>query len=1042
MILALRKDGLDPYWMRIETAGQLRAALENDRWDAVLSDFTLPEFGAAAALDIVRAVDLDIPFIVVSGTVGEDVAVALVRAGANDYVVKDRLTRLGVVVERELREADNRRAERRSDSVAAHLMAVVESSDDAIFSESLDGLVTTWNPAAERLFGIPAREAIGRDTLFIVPEDKVDEMAQIVERVLRGEHVQHFETRRLHRNGTRLAVSITISAIRDTHGQVTGISKVVRDISQQLLLQQELRNRLQQQVVVAELGRFALRSADLNLLMQEATRVIAETSGTELSSVMKLLPGGKSLKLWAGVGWINGVVDRVTVSAENGSAEAHILTSNTPVLVQDLPNDARFKVPELLQEHGVVSSLSVVIHGRERPLGILGVYATKRRHFSSDDMSFLVSISNLLAAAIENKETENALRASDEQFRAFMDNSPASSFIQDEEGRYLYVNPTWYQQFKTHPLDWQGKTDDEFWPRETAVMFRASSKKCLLLNTAIQLEETAWTKSGDERTWLVMKFPIIEGDKRRVGGIAWDITSRKQTEDALRLRDRALAVATEGLVISDAGHPEIPIVYVSPGFERLTGYIAEEVLGRNCRFLQGVDTDPAAVDQLRKAIKAGERCSIELLNYRKDGTTFWNGLSISPVKNAAGLLTHFVGVQSDVTSRRKLEAQLRQSQKMDAFGQLAGGVAHDFNNLLTVINGYSGLLLDVMLQGDPSRDMIAEIYAAGERSAGLTRQLLAFSRQQIFTVKILNLNEIVIEIDKLLRRLIGEDVHLTLTLDTALWMVLADAGQIEQVLLNLAVNARDAMPHGGQLTIETRNIDLDENHVRKYADAHTGPHVQISVTDTGCGMSPDIVARVFEPFFTTKAPGKGTGLGLATVYGIVKQSGGHIGIHSEVGVGTTFKVYLPQAAHAVVEATLQSKAPIAPRGTETILLVEDEDAVRILTRRILVSYGYTVLEAAEGDQAVRMASDYDGPINLLITDVVMPGLGGRAVSEQISALYPGILVLFLSGYTDDAVIRHGVLREGMNFLSKPFSPFALAEKVRRILDKRSDNGDA
>jgi CheY-like chemotaxis protein len=387
-----------------------------------------------------------------------------------------------------------------------------------------------------------------------------------------------------------------------------------------------------------------------------------------------------------------------------------------------------------------------------------------------------------------------------------------------------------------------------------------------------------------------------------------------------------------------------------------------------------------------------------------------------------------------------MEEQFRQAQKMDAFGQLAGGVAHDFNNLLTIINGYSDLLLQSLSAGDPSRMLITEIHKAGERSAGLTRQLLAFSRKQILAPRVLNLNDVVTETDKMLRRLIGEDIQLTTTLVSQPWAVLADPGQLEQVLLNLAVNARDAMPQGGRLTIETRNVKLDEAYIRTHGDARAGPHVLLSVSDTGCGMTPEVQAKIFEPFFTTKGLDKGTGLGLATVYGIVKQSDGHIAVCSEVGVGTTFNVHLPRAAQGPEGSKAPSRILTPPRGTETVLVAEDEIGVRTLTSFILAGCGYKVLQAADGDEAVRLAAAQDGQIDLLITDVVMPGAGGRAVADQVAERHPETRVLFVSGYTDDAIIRHGVLREGMNFLQKPFSPLALASKVREVLDAPTVNG--
>jgi two-component system cell cycle sensor histidine kinase/response regulator CckA len=416
---------------------------------------------------------------------------------------------------------------------------------------------------------------------------------------------------------------------------------------------------------------------------------------------------------------------------------------------------------------------------------------------------------------------------------------------------------------------------------------------------------------------------------------------------------------------------------------------------------------------------------------RLDGTTVPVEISASPFPD--GGVTAIQAVCRDISERKKLEEQYRQAQKMEAVGRLAGGVAHDFNNLLTIISGYSELLVSRFAADDPTRGLIQEIHKAGERAALLTRQLLTFSRKAVVEPRVLDLNAVVIDTERMLRRLIGEDLSVTTVLDPALARVKVDAGQIEQVLMNLAVNARDAMPRGGKLTIETANVELDENYARLHPEARPGRYVLLAVSDTGCGMDEATQARVFEPFFTTKGPGKGTGLGLATVYGIVKQGGGHVGVYSELGRGTTFKVYLPPAAEPAAGKVLPG--PRAARhGTETILLVEDEDAVRGITRLALQMHGYTVLEARNGREALGVCERHPGPIHLLITDVVMPDMGGREVAERLTGRQPGLRMLYLLGYTDDAVVRHGVLEAEVAFLQKPFTPAALAAKVRDVLD--------
>ncbi len=546
------------------------------------------------------------------------------------------------------------------------------------------------------------------------------------------------------------------------------------------------------------------------------------------------------------------------------------------------------------------------------------------------------------------------------------------------------------------------------------------------------------SRDGAERPIADSAAPIRDKRNEIIGVVMVfrDFSERRRAEEQLRLQDRAIQAVSQGILITDPRQPENPIIYASRGFERMTGYRSDEVLGRNCRFLQGKSTDPETVAALREAIRTERECSVELLNYRKDGTSFWNALFVTPLRDEQGALLHFVGVLADVTERRVLEQAFHQSQKMESVGHLAGGVAHDFNNLLTVILGDCEFLeQDVNLSAD-SRELTQEIHKTADQAATLTRQLLAFSRKQILQPKVLDLNDVMVGVGKMLGRLIGEDIALKTNLSSRLWRVKIDVGQIEQVLVNLAVNARDAMPRGGSLTIETANIELDETAARSHPDVKPGPYVVISVRDTGCGMDERTLARLFEPFFTTKAPGKGTGLGLATVFGIVKQSDGHIAVSSKPGEGTTFRLYFPRAQITHAERPQRKPLPDEARGAETVLVVEDADAVRGLACRTLRAFGYTVLEAASGGQALLICQQHPEPIHLVVTDVVMPEMSGRQLSEHLKERHPGIQLLFMSGYTNDAVVRHGVFEAETDFLQKPFLPAALAQKVREILDRR------
>jgi PAS domain S-box-containing protein len=464
---------------------------------------------------------------------------------------------------------------------------------------------------------------------------------------------------------------------------------------------------------------------------------------------------------------------------------------------------------------------------------------------------------------------------------------------------------------------------------------------------------------------------------------------------------------------------------VNPAFEQLTGLTG--VVGKRVtEVIPGIrESNPELFELYGRVAFSGKPERVEIY---VDGLKIWFSLSVFSTGKG-----FFVAVFDNVTERRKLEDQFRQSQKMEAVGRLAGGVAHDFNNLLTVINGYSELLLRQIGENSPLRKEVDEIRKAGDRASMLTQQLLAFSRRQVLQPKVLDLNSAVSGMATMLRRLIGEDIDLRILPGEGLGRVKADPGQVEQIILNLVVNARDAMPGGGRLSIETSNTFLDGTFSSKHPYAVTGPHLLLAVSDTGVGMSEDTQAHLFEPFFTTKETGKGTGLGLSTVYGIVEQSQGYIHVYSELGKGTTVKIYLPR-----VEGEDETVSPVsapAPHGTETVLVAEDNAQVRDFVTRVLSAKGYRVLSASEGFEALRLCGECADPVDLLVTDVVMPRMGGRELASRVETAKPGVRVLFVSGYTEDAISHHGILEEGLQFLQKPFTTDALLRKVREVLDR-------
>ena len=473
-------------------------------------------------------------------------------------------------------------------------------------------------------------------------------------------------------------------------------------------------------------------------------------------------------------------------------------------------------------------------------------------------------------------------------------------------------------------------------------------------------------------------------------------------------------------------------LYSSPSYKKLLGYSDEEL--QQTTFYEHIHPDDRALvaAAANEARQSGIGRRVEYRIRRKDDSWLVVESTSSLVQNQGSAGKKMVIVNRDITERKQLEEQLYLSQKLEAIGRLSGGVAHDFNNLLGVIIGYSEALQRQMGADHPFREAIEEIQNAGNRAAALTQQLLAFSRKQVLEPKVIDLNMVVSEVQKMLRRLIGEDIALKISLNERLGMVKADRGQIDQVILNLAVNARDAMPKGGKLIIETLNAELTEADMNRYRYVIPGPYVLLKVTDTGCGMGAELQTHIFEPFFTTKEQGKGTGLGLATVYGVIKQSGGYIWVESDVGKGATFKVYLPrveEARNAAPERTTFGR----PQRSRTILLVEDEHSLRKLTRNTLQEAGHTVLEACDAAEALDVSKRTDSPIDLLLTDVVMPGMSGRMLADELATLRPGIKVIYMSGYTDGDVATHGVLQSGISFLRKPFTRDALIGRVDEVL---------
>ncbi|MDP2044686.1 MAG: PAS domain S-box protein, partial [Deltaproteobacteria bacterium] len=637
------------------------------------------------------------------------------------------------------------------------------------------------------------------------------------------------------------------------------------------------------------------------------------------------------------------------------------------------------------------------------------------------------------------KQAEEALAAQLEFLRLLLDTIPNPIFFKDPQGAYLGCNKAFEDFLGVTRQEIVGKSVYDLSPQELADEYHRMDLEAFQAAGPQVYESRVQAADGTRRHVVFHKatFPDPTGGVGGLVGMITDITALKQAEAELRESEQRFRLMAETIqdVFWIATQHIDKTVYVSPGFEYIWGRTSKALYCHPKLYLETVH--PEDRERVKSEIIAARKRSIpwshEYRINRPDGTVRWIQNRGFPVRDEQGRVILFTGVATDITEHKALEGQLLQAQKMEAVGRLAGGVAHDFNNLLMAIMGYGELMRAKVLKDDPLYGFLENILKAGDRAAALTKQLLTFSRQQIIQPQVIDLNRVVLDLEPMLRRLIGEDLHLEVVTDRRPAVVKADPGQMGQIIMNLVVNARDAMPQGGRLTLETAAVDLTEGCGSRFGPAPPGAYVMLVAQDTGVGMDEATQAHVFEPFFTTKEPGKGTGLGLSTVYGIVKQSGGYLDLESSLGAGSTFIIYLPRLESIVV--TPKAKIPLTAsfQGEETILLVEDEDMLRGLLAKFLRLYGYTVLEARHGGEALLTCERHPGPIHLMVTDVVMPQMSGRELADRLNPLRPEMKMLYMSGYTEDALVRHGVADASVAFLQKPFRPIELARRVHAVL---------
>jgi two-component system, cell cycle sensor histidine kinase and response regulator CckA len=744
------------------------------------------------------------------------------------------------------------------------------------------------------------------------------------------------------------------------------------------------------------------------------------------------------------------------------------IRENRICVIADTKNDPQFALwREAALERGYAAVIALPLRVAGLAFGVLAIYSEQVGSFESSEVELLTEMANNLAYGItairsqeESKRATEALQDAERRYRQLVEQVPAISYVAEpgEFGRFHYISPQVEHILGFTPEEWMA--DDHTWfnvlhPDDAAKTLAAEHRR---EGELYRVEYRTRARDGRE-VWLrdeaVFVRDVVETGNLLMRGLLVDITERKRAEDARREseeRYRVFVAQTSEGIYRTEHDPPVPLN--APLAEQIrlslaSGYIAEcndamakmyglnearELLGKRLsEFL--IADDPVTKEFMETFLTSGYRIT-DWESHERDAqgrTRVFRNTMVGIVDK--GCLVRTWGIQRDVTARMHLEEQLRNAQQLEAIGRLAGGVAHDFNNILSIIMGHGELLLGAVGADEQARNGLEQIGRAAERAASLTQQLLAFSRKQVLQPKVLNLNDAVADVQKMLSRVIGEDIELIASLHPSLASVKADPGQVEQVLMNLAVNARDAMPHGGKLMMETSNVEVGEELARDL-DLVPGEYAMLRVTDTGHGMDAGTLAHIFEPFFTTKPRGKGTGLGLATVWGIVKQSGGSIRVESEVERGSAFRIYLPATQGGTRKRQEALASEKVTGGTETILIAEDEPDLRELARIFLEGYGYKVLEAASAEQAIETADAFPGSINLLLTDVIMPGMSGRQLAENILSKRPQTKIVYMTGYTDDMVVQHKVLEPGVMLLQKPFSKVDLALKVRSTLDAK------